>query len=108
MYSSVSCIHPMFHLYPNPRPPQSTGLDTMGQAVDSSAVFIRDPAAFGPAVIEIQHGSDGIHAQPVDAVAIEPKQPATQQEVCDLGAAVIVDERVPIEVTTLLRIFMLI
>src|ERR1700747_39310 len=97
MYSTVACIHPMFHLYPNPRPPQSTGLDTMGQAVDSSAAvvalgnrensselkrrtrfmasgfFVPPPAAFGPAVIEIQHGSDGIYAQPVDAVAIEPE-----------------------------------
>src|SRR5262249_14781457 len=59
-------------------------------------------------VVEIEHGGDRIHAQPVDAVAIEPEQSAAQQEVCDFGASVIVDERVPIEVAALLRIFMLI
>src|SRR5215469_1026314 len=79
-----------------------------GVEVFASAVFVRHPAAFGPAVIEIQHGSDGIHAQPVDAVAIEPEQSAGRQEVCDFGAPTVVDERVPIEVASLLWIFMLV
>src|SRR5712692_4437472 len=30
----------MFHLYPKPSPPQSTGRDTMGHAVDSSAMVV--------------------------------------------------------------------
>ena len=38
MYSSVSCIKPMFHLKPKPRPPWSVGRETPGQAVDSSAI----------------------------------------------------------------------
>src|SRR5260221_11192469 len=79
-----------------------------GVEIFASAVFIRDPATFGSAVIEVQDGSDGIHAQAVDAVAIEPEHSAAQQEVCDLGAPVIVDEGVPIEVAPLLRVFMLI
>src|SRR5262249_59407781 len=43
-----------------------------------------------------------------DAVAIEPEQAAAQQEVCDLGASVIVDQRIPVEVAPLLGIFMLV
>ncbi len=40
MYESVSCIQPMFHFKPKPRPPISVGLDTMGHAVDSSAIMV--------------------------------------------------------------------
>ena len=39
-YSSVSCIHPMFHLKPKPRPPACVGRDTAGHAVDSSAIVM--------------------------------------------------------------------
>ena len=35
---SVSCIQPMSHLRPKPRPPTYVGRDTIGQAVDSSAI----------------------------------------------------------------------
>ncbi len=38
MYSSVSCIQPMFHFIVKPSPPASTGRETIGQAVDSSAI----------------------------------------------------------------------
>ena len=71
-------------------------------------MLVRDPSALGPAVVEVEHGGDGIHAQPVDAVAIEPEQSAGQQEICDLDPPVIVDQRVPVEVAALLRIFVLI
>ena len=37
-YFSVSCIQPMFHLRPKPSPPRYVGRDTIGQAVDSSAM----------------------------------------------------------------------
>ena len=37
MYSSVSCIQPMFHLRLKPSPPMYGGRVTCGQAVDSSA-----------------------------------------------------------------------
>ena len=35
----MSCIQPMFHLSPKPSPPLSTGRETPGQAVDSSAAI---------------------------------------------------------------------
>jgi hypothetical protein len=38
MYASVSCIHPMSHFMPKPRPPTYTGRDTAGHDVDSSAI----------------------------------------------------------------------
>ena len=74
----------------------------------ATAVLVRDPAAFGPAVVEIEHRGDRIDAQPVDAVAVEPEQRAGEQEVRDLGAAVIVDQRIPVEVPALLRIGVLV
>jgi hypothetical protein len=36
-------------------------------------MFVGDPATFGPAVIEIEHGGDRIDAQSVGAIAIEPE-----------------------------------
>ena len=104
----------MFHLYPKPNPPQSYRLlETIGQAVDScgggrslgsventselnlrsrliASRFSRPPCLFaiqppaGPAVVEIEHGSHGIHAQPVDAIAIQPEHAAGRQEICHL------------------------
>ncbi len=38
MYSSESCIQPMFHFSPNPSPPLSVGRVTPSHAVDSSAM----------------------------------------------------------------------
>src|SRR6185369_1238577 len=38
MYDSVSCIQPMSHFNPNPSPPRYVGRDTIGHAVDSSAM----------------------------------------------------------------------
>src|SRR6185437_8508269 len=37
-YLSVSCIQHMFHFRPKPRPPRYVGRDTIGHAVDSSAM----------------------------------------------------------------------
>ncbi len=35
----MSCIQPMFHFLPKPRPPASTGALTPENAVDSSAIM---------------------------------------------------------------------
>ena len=92
----------MFHLYPKPSPPQSTGRDTIGHAVDSSAaVLVRDPLALLARVIEVEHRGHGIDPQPVDAVAVEPEQRIGEEKIRDLGAPVIVDERVPFEMAPL-------
>ena len=36
----VSCIHPMFHLNPNPKPPDEVSRVTPDHAVDSSAIIM--------------------------------------------------------------------
>ena len=74
----------------------------------AAAVLVRNPAAVGPAVVEVEHRGDRIDAQAVDLVAIEPEQRAREQEVGDLGAPVIVDQRIPIEVPRLARIGVLV
>src|SRR6187431_3104907 len=65
---------------------------------------VRNPLAGGPAVVEVEHRGDGIDAQAVDAVAIEPEQRVGNQKIDHFGAAVIVDQRTPVEVAALLRI----
>ena len=76
--------------------------------------FSRPPYLFGiqppggPAVIEIQHRGDRIDAQAVDAVALQPEQRVRHQEIDDFGAAVIVDQRVPVEMAALLRVGVLV
>ena len=39
-YCRVSCIQPMFHLRPKPKPPASVGAVMPGYAVDSSAIIM--------------------------------------------------------------------
>ena len=41
IYSRKSFIQPIFHLKSNPRPPSATGWETIGHAVDSSAIIIQ-------------------------------------------------------------------
>ena len=72
-----------------------------GFEVFPAAVPVRNPLAGGPAVVEVEHRGDGIDAQAVDAVAIEPEQRVGDQEVDHFGAAVIVDQRAPVEVAAL-------
>nr|WP_291608518.1 hypothetical protein [Bradyrhizobium sp.] len=71
-------------------------------------MLVRNPAARGPAVVEIQHGGDGIDAQAVDAVALQPEQRVGDQEIGHFRAAVIVDQRAPVEMPALLGIGMLV
>ena len=73
-----------------------------------AAIFVRDPSRGGPAVIEIEHGSDRIDPQSVDAITLEPEQRVRHQEIHDFGAAVIVDQRAPVEMAALLRIGVLV
>src|SRR5204862_2659481 len=62
----------------------------------------------GPAVVQIEHRSDGIYAQAIDAIPIQPEQRVRYQEIHDFGAAVIVDQRAPVEMAALLRIGVLV
>ena len=79
-----------------------------GLEIFPAAILVRDPAAGGAAVVEIQHGGDRIDAQAVDGVALQPEQRVRHQEIDDFGAAVIVDQRAPVEVAALHRIGVLV
>ena len=121
----MSFIHPMFHLKPNPRPPELVGCETPGQDVDSSATIVtsreeaiealicrlqeahrvavlvtafgvRQPFAGPSRIIEIKHGSDRIDAQAIDMEAVEPIERVRGQDIRDLAPAEIVDRGVPV------------
>ena len=66
-----------------------------------AAILVGDPAPGGPAVVQIEHRSDGIYAQAIDAVPIQPEQRVRDQEIHYFGAAVIVDQRAPVEMAAL-------
>ena len=67
-------------------------------------MLVRDPAAGGPAVIEIQHRRHRIDPQAVDGITLQPEQRVRHQEIGHFGAAVIIDQRAPVEVAALQRI----
>ena len=73
-----------------------------------AAMLVGNPRAGRTAVVEVEHGRDGIDPQSVDRVALEPEQRVRDQEVRYFGAAVIVDQRAPIEVPALERIGVLV
>ncbi len=79
-----------------------------GVEVFPAAIFVRDPAACGPAIVEIEHGGDRIDAQAVDGIALQPEQRVRHQEVDDLGAAVVVNQGAPVEMTALQRVGVLV
>ena len=72
------------------------------------AVAVGHPLALAAAVVAVEHRGDGIHAQPVDVVALQPVQRAADQEAAHLGAAEIVEQRVPVGLVALARVGMLV
>ncbi len=136
-YSSVSCIQPMSHLRPKPRPPISIGRDTIGHAVDSSAIIwtsgwvrvhvpvqpaheldrvvvlatavrVRDPLARAPRVVEVEHRRDRVDPDAVGVVGVEPVRGARGQEAAHLVAAVVEDRAAPVGMESLARIGVLV
>ena len=74
----------------------------------SAPELVRDPLAFLAAVVEVEHRSHGIHAQAVDVHLFDPVQSVRDEEVADLVAAVVEDERAPVGVRALLGVEMLV
>ena len=74
----------------------------------AAAEAVGNPLAFAPRVVEVQHRRDRVHAQAVDVILLEPEQRVRQQEVPDLVAAVVEDERAPVLVLALPRIGVLV
>src|SRR5438067_1816045 len=62
---------------------------------------VRDPLPRVAAVVEVKHRGDRIDPDAVDVEFAQPVERARQQEIRDLAAAVIVDQRVPVGMVAL-------
>jgi hypothetical protein len=79
-----------------------------GIEVLAASVLVRDPLPVRARVIEVQHRGDGVDAETIEVVLLEPEQRVRQQEVADLVAAVVEDQRAPVLVLALPRVFVLV
>src|SRR6185436_13026153 len=59
------------------------------------------------AVVEIQHGCDGVDAQSVDVKLVDPVERVRDEEIANFVAAIVEDQRAPVGMLTETRIFML-
>ena len=69
--------------------------------VDRLEVFVAaedvgDPLAGLARIVEIEHRGDGVDPQAVEVVAIEPEERVAEQEVANLGPAVVEDLGAPV------------
>ena len=73
-----------------------------------SAVPVRNPFPGLARVVEVDHRGDGVHAQPVQVVPVEPEQSVREQEVAHLGPAEVEDRGPPVLVPAEARIGVLV
>ena len=76
--------------------------------VFASAILVAQPLARFAAVVEIQHRRDRVDAQAVDMELVEPIERVGNQEVADLVAAVVEDQRAPVGMLSQPRILVLV
>ena len=79
-----------------------------GWEIFAAAKFVGNPLAGFAGVIEIEHGSDGVNAETVEVIFVEPEEGVGNQIVLDFVAAVVVDERAPVGMGALARIGVLV
>ncbi len=79
-----------------------------GVEVLVAAVAVRHPFAGLARVVEVEHRRDGVDAQAVEAVALEPEAGVGDEEGRDLLAAVVVDVGAPVLVIALARVGVLV
>ena len=79
-----------------------------GVEVLAAAEFVGNPLALLARVVEIEHGGDGVHAQAVDVIFVEPEHGARHQEAAHFGAAVVEDVRLPVGMEALARVGVLV
>ena len=75
-----------------------------GVEILATAVNIGYPFARFPGVVQVEHGSNGIHSQAVDMVFVEPEKSVGDQEISYFVATEIKNQRSPIAVFSLTRI----
>src|SRR6202140_5012417 len=74
----------------------------------ASAVLVGNPFTLLARVVEVKHGSDGIHAQAVDVIFVEPEHGTRHQEAAHFGAAVVENVGLPIGMESLTRVGVLV
>ena len=79
-----------------------------GLVVLAATVAIGDPPAVVAGVVAIEHAGDGVDAQAVEVVLLEPVQRVGDEVAADLAATVVEDQGVPVGVEPLARILMLV
>src|SRR2546423_4302466 len=79
-----------------------------GFEVLAPAVFVGNPAPGGAAVVEVEHGGDGVNAQSVNVALAEPEEGVCDEKVSDLVATVVEDERAPVGVLAESRVCVLV
>src|SRR2546423_5648404 len=79
-----------------------------GFEVLAPAVLVGNPAPFGAAVVEVEHGGDGVNAQSVNVALAEPEEGVGDEEISDLVAPVVEDERAPVGVLAEARVCVLV
>ena len=76
------------------------------EELDSVEIFatseaIGNPFAGFAGVVEVKHGSDGVHAEAVNVVLVEPEKGVGEEIVANFVATVIIDESAPVWMSTL-------
>src|SRR5215467_7693182 len=64
--------------------------------VFAATVLVGNPFALLAGVVQIEHGGNGVHAQAVDVVFVQPKERVRNQIVLNFIAPVVVDKRAPV------------
>src|SRR5664280_1526488 len=74
----------------------------------AAAKLVGNPFARLARVVEVEHGGDGIHAQSIRVIAVEPENRVAQQKAAHLVAIVVEDRRLPVGMETLARVGVLV
>ena len=73
-----------------------------------AAEHVGDPLAGLARVVEVEHRGDGVDPEAVEVVAVEPEERVAEEEVADLGAAVVEDLGAPVAVLAQPRVGVLV
>jgi len=67
-----------------------------GLEIFVTAIFVGDPVAGLPRIVEIEHGGDRIDPKAIEVEFLKPKKRAADQEVADFVATIVIDQGAPV------------
>ena len=79
-----------------------------GGQIFAPAELVGNPFAGRARIVEIEHGGDGVHAQAVDVILVDPEKRVGDQEILHFVAPVVEDQRAPIGMRALARVGVLV